>query len=125
MAHSPHANILEQARLSLAPGHVARRANAYLIALVSRSAAMMTWENHASAIPSHSLTAPPLPEQALQRVARISRADRHATRRPDPKVQFFPPPPLPHCTHCLPPFLLWRTALPGIGMIMNHRTIKV
>ena len=51
MAHSPHAHILEQARLSLAPGHVARRANAYLIALVSRSAAMMTWENHASAIP--------------------------------------------------------------------------
>jgi len=51
MAHSPHANILEHARLSLALGHVARRANVYLIALVSRSAAMMTWENHASAIP--------------------------------------------------------------------------
>ena len=50
MAHSPHANILKQARLSLAPGHVARRAYAYLIALVSCSAAMMTWENHASAI---------------------------------------------------------------------------
>jgi len=56
MAHSPHAHILEQARLSLAPGHVARRANAYLIALVSRSAAMMTWENHASAIPTIPLS---------------------------------------------------------------------
>jgi len=56
MAHSPHANIPEQARLSLAPGHVARRANAYLIALVSRSAAMMTWENHASAIPPTPLS---------------------------------------------------------------------
>ena len=59
MAHSPHAHILEHARLSLALGHVARRANVYLIALVSRSAAMMTWENHASAIPTS--THPPFP----------------------------------------------------------------
>ena len=56
MAHSPHAHILEPARLSLAPGHVARRAHAYLIALASRSAAMITWENHASVIPSLTLS---------------------------------------------------------------------
>jgi len=56
MAHSPHAHILEQARLSLAPGHVARRAHAYLIALASRSAVMITWENHASVIPPTPLS---------------------------------------------------------------------
>ena len=54
MAHSPHANILEHARLQPGSSHVARRADAYLIALVSRSAAMRTWENHADVI------APPL-----------------------------------------------------------------
>ena len=63
MAHSPHANILEHARLSLAPGHVARRADAYLIALASRSATMKTWENHAIAIPQ--LTTPLSPTGAL------------------------------------------------------------
>ena len=51
MAHSPHANILEHARLSLAPGHVARRADAYLIALASRYATMTTWENHVNDTP--------------------------------------------------------------------------
>ena len=50
MAHSPHANIPEHARLQPGSSHVARRADAYLIALVSRSAAMRTWENHADVI---------------------------------------------------------------------------
>ena len=122
MAHSPHAHILEQARLSLAPGHVARRANAYLIALVSRSAAMMTWENHASAIPLTHLS--PLTLAGTATFTCTSRADRHATRRPDPRcVQPLPLLPCPTARIAWPhPPLADR---PGIGMIINHRTIKV
>ena len=126
MAHSPHAHILEHARLSLALGHVARRANVYLIALVSRSAAMMTWENHASAIPTST---PRSPQQArlgsLRRVTCRGMIAMPRHRVPGLRVRaVFPPIPVapPHCTRYRPT-ALWR--VPGIGRIMNHRTIKV
>ena len=96
MAHSPHANIPEQARLSLAPGHVARRANAYLIALVSCSAAMMTWENHASAIPpitpSGTVACLVLRAAHLQRcIATLFEPRLHSQRDDDELHSQYPP----------------------------------
>ena len=106
MAHSPHAHILEHARLSLALGHVARRANVYLIALVSRSAAMMTWENHASAIPTSTPPSPPAGTARLIATCHVPRHDRHAETQGARIEGACSLPPYPRCPtalHALPP----------------------